>query len=147
MLKVAEMQLDSVHRDILQILRKDGRASVTQIAQTLGLTRITVKSRIAAMVDAGVIKRFTVELEEVIEEDRIRAISMIELKGTKSEAVKQRLQSISEISSLYTTNGKWGLVASTECRNLSDFDRLLNRIGKIDGVVNVETCLCLTKLV
>lgn len=141
------MELDKTHRLILDKLKHNARASVTEIASELRLSRLTVQSRINAMKDAAVIRRFTIELADAQDEDVIRAVSLIELKGTKSDAVKRALQRMTEVTSLHTTNGKWGLVANTETRNLATFDRLLNRIGKIDGVTNVETCLLLSRIV
>lgn len=141
------MDLDQKHRQILAKLKRNARASVTEIASELGLSRLTVQSRINALVEASVIKRFTIELADTQDEEIIRAVSLIELKGTKSDAVKRALQRLTEVTSLHSTNGKWGLVANTETRNLAAFDRLLNRIGKIDGVTNVETCLLLSRIV
>ncbi|NKB27613.1 MAG: winged helix-turn-helix transcriptional regulator [Rhodobacteraceae bacterium] len=138
--------LDNTDRDLLKLLRHNARTTVTELAATLSLTRATVKSRMSALLDDGVIHRFTIETADAADEDHINAISMLEIELAKVEKVHRTLKRLPEITSLHTTNGKWALVARSETRNLTAFDRLLNQIGRVDGVANVETCLLLTRL-
>ncbi|MBT0958346.1 Lrp/AsnC family transcriptional regulator [Alphaproteobacteria bacterium KMM 3653] len=138
--------IDTTDRQLLTLLRRDGRASVTALAAELGLSRVTVKQRMARMQASGVIRRFTVETTDA-QDEGIKAISMLEVAGTKLEPIKRALARMPEVTDLHSTNGNWGLVAQTRSASLSDFDSLLNRIGRIDGVVSVETCLLLSRIV
>jgi len=52
--------LDDIDRDIIRQLSADGRASLTDIGDFCGISRISVRKRIERMEDAGVIKGFTV---------------------------------------------------------------------------------------
>ncbi|MEM8591366.1 MAG: Lrp/AsnC family transcriptional regulator [Pseudomonadota bacterium] len=139
--------LDATDRKLLTLLRQDARASVTELAGAAGLSRVTVASRLKALRGNGTIRRFTVELAEPMEEEVIRATSLLEADLSKIDRLHRDLRRLPEIQRLYTTNGKWALVAEHETRNLSAFDSFLNKMGKMDGVVNVETCLHLTRLV
>ncbi|MGH1331396.1 MAG: Lrp/AsnC family transcriptional regulator [Paracoccaceae bacterium] len=139
-------KIDRIDREILALLKHDGRASVTTLAATLGLSRVTVQNRMKALQDSGVILRYTVELSDLGSDELIHAVTMIEILGARAETVQRALRRTPEITSLYTTNGKWGLVAHSESRSLASFDLLLNRIGRIQGVLNAETCLLLTRL-
>lgn len=113
----------------------------------LGLSRVTVRQRLARLRAGGVIRRFTVELSEPVEEAEIRAVSLIELSGARAEAIRRALGRLEEVRAVYSTNGKWGLVAETRSRTLAEFDRLLTRIGRIEGIVQVETCLLLSRVI
>jgi len=139
--------IDETDRALLRLLRHDGRASITGLAAELKLSRVTVKSRIEALQKDGIIRRFTVDLAETTEEDMVHAMSMLELHLGKASKVYRELRRMPEFTSLHTTNGKWAVVAQSETRNLAEFDKLLNRIGRLDGVLNVETCLLLTRLI
>ena len=55
------MSIDEVDRKLLARLKIDGRASVTTLSGVLGLARGTVQSRLTRLIEARVIKRFTVE--------------------------------------------------------------------------------------
>lgn len=138
--------IDTTDREILALLKHDGRASVTTLAATLGLSRVTVQNRIKSMQSSGVILRFSVELSDPSVDNLIHAVTMIEVAGAKSEVVQRELRRMPQITFLYSTNGKWGLVAHSESANLGAFDLLLNKIGGIQGVLNAETCLLLKRI-
>ena len=138
--------LDATDRALIQHLRKDGRASVTDLAGSLGLSRLTVRGRIERLQAAGVIRRFTIELGAAVEETVVRAISMVEVEGRKSDAVKRALLRFKEVESVYSTNGRWSFVVETASASLSGFDEVLTQIGAVDGVVAAESCLLLNRL-
>ncbi|MEO0678403.1 MAG: Lrp/AsnC family transcriptional regulator [Pseudomonadota bacterium] len=139
--------IDETDRTLITLLRQDARASVTELAARSGLSRVTVAARLKGLRESGTIRRFTVELAQPVEEDAIRATSLLALDLSKTDRVHRALRRMPEVTSLYTTNGVWALVATHETRSLEAFDALLNAMGKLDGISNVETCLHLTRLV
>ena len=52
--------LDDTDREIIRQLSADGRASLTDIGDFCGISRVSVRKLIERMEDAGVIKGFTV---------------------------------------------------------------------------------------
>lgn len=56
-------ELDSVDRKILVELQREGRATITELAETVPVSANTVRNRILAMEDAGIIKKYTVEID------------------------------------------------------------------------------------
>ena len=140
-------ELDATDRALIALLKRDARASVTELAVRADLSRVTVAARLKSLKERGVIRRYTVELSAPVEEEVVQATSLLELDLAKADRVHRALGRMPEITHLNTTNGKWALVAQHETPNLAAFDALLGRIGKMDGVVNVETCLHLTRLV
>ena len=138
--------LDQIDRDLIALLKHNARASITELSAGLGLSRVTVKSRMTALRAEGIIHRFTIDVSAAADHDVIRAVSLLEIRLAKVQNVYRALGRIPELTSLYTTNGKWAVVANSETQTLAAFDHLLNRLGQIDGVINVETCLLLTRL-
>jgi len=139
-------QIDSTDRALLALLKQNSRATVTEIAATLDLSRVTVKSRINALKKDGIIRRFTIDVADTADQDLIHAVSLFELDLSRNDRVHRALRRIPEVISMYSTNGKWALVVYTETQHLADFDALLNRLGKLDGVSNIETCLLLSRI-
>lgn len=139
--------IDATDRRLLALLRTDARMSVTDLAGHLGVTRLTARNRMQALHAAGVIRRFTVDIAEDAAPQAIRAVSLIEVRGQRAQTVQRQLGRMPEIVSLHSTNGAWALVAQSETESLAAFDAVLNRIGALDGVGDVETCLLLTRLV
>ena len=138
--------IDPIDRALLQLLKHNSRASVTELSGRLGVTRATVNSRMSSLFEDGIIQRFTVDTNDASEDDLIQALSLIELDLTKLERVQRALKRIPQLTSVYTTNGKWGLVVKSESTSLSSFDKLLNTLGEIEGVTSIETCLLLSRV-
>lgn len=136
--------LDDLDRRLLGVLRADGRASVTALATTLGVTRATVTNRLERLVDSGVVLGFSVRIREDRNPDSIRAISMIEVEGRSTDQVIRQLRGFPEVTALHTTNGAWDLVAELRTDTLTSFDRLLGRMRSVEGILNSETSLLLS---
>lgn len=56
-------ELDSVDERILLELQREGRATITQVAEPLPVSANTVRNRISAMEEAGVIERYTIRVD------------------------------------------------------------------------------------
>lgn len=139
--------LSSTDRRLIYALKQDGRASVTTLAGLLRVSRATVQARMERLIKAGVIQRFTIEVDASAEVEVVRAVMMIELEGTLARSVTGSLNRLSEIVSLHTTNGTWDLVAHIETSGLPEFDRVLREVREIKGVLNSETSLLLNKAI
>ncbi|PNU06860.1 Lrp/AsnC family transcriptional regulator [Novosphingobium guangzhouense] len=138
-------ELDSLDRRLISLLREDGRASVSKLAQTLGVSRATVQSRLDRLVKSGTILGFTLRTHGNTEK-RIRAIALIEVEGHSTAAVIRSMRGIPETRSLHTTNGAWDLIAEIEAGDLPEFDRILRELRSIEGVLNSETSILLQSL-
>lgn len=138
--------LPDLDRRLLAALREDGRAPVAELARRLGVSRATVTSRIDRLVAAGVIIGFTVRTRDDADPGAVRAVALIEVEGRSTDAVIRRLRGIPEIEALHTTNGAWDLVAELRVAGLPEFDAVLGRIRRVDGVLNSETSLLLTSV-
>lgn len=138
------VELTPIDRAMLAELRRNGRASITELAGALGVSRATAKVRLDRLIESGTIRRFTIDTDL---EDRqlIRAISTIELQGSMSRQVTRALQAIPEIEQLYATNGAWDLVAEVNATSLPAFDRVLRQIRDTPGVLNSESSLLLNR--
>jgi len=134
------------HQDkrLINVLRKDGRASITTLAAELGLARATVQNRLDRLTRSGVIARFTVELDPSADVEAVRAVMMIEVEGTLARPVIKALRRLPEIATLYNTNGGWDFVAQIEAASLADFDRVLREVRLIKGVLKSESNLLLS---
>jgi len=137
------MELTSSDRRLISALKKDGRATITELSGILGISRATVQTRMERLIRNGVIRRFTVEVDPVADQEVVRAIMTIEIQGSLSRSIIRNLRQKPEITTLHTTNGAWDLVAHIETASLQDFDRVLREVREIKGVLNSETSLLL----
>jgi len=138
--------VDTVDRKLLAILRTDGRASISRLAEMLKISRGTVQNRIDRLTKDGIIAGFTVRIAAAEDPHAVRAVTLIEITGQKTNAVIKALRGVPEIRALHTTNGAWDLVAEIETENLAEFDRVLRHVRALDGVSKSETSLLLATM-
>jgi DNA-binding Lrp family transcriptional regulator len=136
--------MDDTDRKLIALLRNDARASVASLAKKLAVARGTVQNRMARLESSGTIVGYTVRLKPDVEEQRIRAFMTVAVEGNQVDAVMAALRGEPAVSSLYSTNGRWDIVAELRAESLEGFDRVLARIRLIEGISQTETSLLLS---
>lgn len=137
---------DDLDRRLIAHLRIDGRASLSKLAEVLGVARGTVQNRLDRLMATGTLLGFTVRVREAFDAQTVQAVMMIEVVGKSTSQVIRKLRGLPEIHTLHTTNGNWDLVAHVRAANLGEFDRVLREVRMIDGVSNSETSLLLSSV-
>ena len=72
---------DQLDRDLISLLRHDGRAPLSKLADILHVSRGTVQNRLDRLMESGAILGYTVRVREDYELDGIRAIMLIDGGG------------------------------------------------------------------
>lgn len=137
---------DELDRNLIAILREDGRAPVSKLAQLLGVSRATVQARMDRLLDSGAVLGFTIRAREDSGPQGVRAIMMIEVSGQSTTQVIRSLRGIAALHQLHSTNGNWDLVAHLSAESLADFDRVLREVRNIPGITNSETSILLSSV-
>ncbi len=137
---------DGLDRELIALLRRDGRAPLAKLAEILGVSRGTVQNRLDRLLESGAILGFTVRVRDDSTLDAIRAVMLIEVTGKSTTAVIKKLRGMPELRALHTTNGAWDLVAEVQTASLSDFDRVLREVRMVDGILNSETSILLSSV-
>ena len=134
--------MDELDRRLLALLRHNARETVVVLAKKLKVSRGTVQNRIARMLADRRILGFTVR-DAGDGGERVRAVMSIAIEGEQTGKVVKALKGFAEVESLYTTNGRWDLVATLNTANLAEFSRALDGIRLIAGIETTETSLLL----
>lgn len=141
---VYQDRMDDLDHRLLGLLRADARQPVAGLAAALKVSRATVRARIDRLIESGVIAGFTVLLRKDLRPAMVRAITMIEVEGRAAETVIARLHGFPEVRTVYTTNGRWDVVAEIETESLEAFDDTLRRVRQIAGIASTETSILLS---
>jgi DNA-binding Lrp family transcriptional regulator len=136
--------MDDLDRQLVALLRSNARLPAATIARQLRVARGTVQNRIARLERDGVIAGYTVRLATSDDGRRIAALMLIAVEGNTVEKVLRSLRGDAAVAALHTTNGRWDIVAELRADSLEDFDRVLSRIRRIEGVASSETNLLLS---
>lgn len=137
------MRISPADERLLSLLREDARAATAVIARKLGLSRTTVQNRIARLEQQGVIRGYTVRIDDELERNRIRAHILITVRPKQMPAVVKALQAMHEVRVLYSVSGGHDLIAMAVTTTVGEMDVLTDRIGAIDGVERTNSSIIL----
>jgi DNA-binding Lrp family transcriptional regulator len=137
--------LDHTDQKLLLLLSDNARRTAADLARSLRISRATVQSRIARLVDLGVIRRFTVELSAPETERLIEAFVLVRLTAKDSAPTITAIKRIEAVTSIHTLNGRFDLIADIRVRTMSELDAVLLAIRKLPDVVETESSVRMTR--
>lgn len=124
-------------KNILDELKKNGRETNKKIANTLKLSEGTIRNRIKKLTNAGVIKRFTVDLNT---NRGFMAFVLIECNPSNPTAdVVKKLIKKNDIASIFETTGRWDIILKVDTDSAASFNEIIESVRLIDGVEDTET--------
>jgi len=136
--------MNHTDNQILGLLRANARMTITELANTLHISRATVQKRIEQMEAQGIITGYTIKVRPYSEKDLIRAWMNIRVEGNKTNQVIKALRIEPAVQTIHSTNGKWDLLVELHSIDLESFDQTLDRIRTIVGINSSETSILLT---
>lgn len=137
-------ELDDVDQRLIAELRRDGRASLSDIADRLDLARATVRARMERLQARGEIVGFTVLTRGDVSALPVRGLMMIAIEGRGQERITARLVGLPEVLAVHSTNGRWDLICELGARTLEELDALILKVRGYEGVLASETNLLLS---
>ena len=137
-------EMDELDGRLIAALKRNGRASLSELAADLGVTRSTVRVRLDRLVQGGEIVGFTILTRSDVRPDAVRGLMMLEIAGRGAERTMTRLRAMPEVQAVHSTNGTWDLIAEIGAATLEQFDQVLFAIRRLDGVTRSETSLLLS---
>jgi Lrp/AsnC family leucine-responsive transcriptional regulator len=121
--------LDELDRKLLDILVKDSRTSLKDLAQQVGLSSPSVSERLRRLEERGVIRAFTVEIDPEALGFPLQAIVRVRPLPGKLHIVQQLIQEIPEFGECDKVTGDDCFVARLYVRSMVELDKLLDRIA------------------
>src|SRR5690606_32570830 len=138
------MDFDPVDRQILDILRQEGRASHARIDKQVGLSAPAVVKRVAKLEQSGVILGYRAVLDHAAVGLPIGAFVMITPQPRKpAQRLVDRLLELPEVEALYAVAGEYSFIALVRAPSPSTLDALLDRIFMLEGVEATRTAMVL----
>lgn len=128
------MELDDIDKRLLDLLRSNARQTTTELARKLGLSRTTVKDRIARLESRGVISGYTIRSNTDYERGLVKAQVMIVADAKKNATIIRHMQKIDEVRRVYTVSGIYDFIVEVVAETTGQLDSVIDEIGNIDGV-------------
>ena len=145
------MTLNKTDFRVLEELRKNGRATVREIAKRINEPITTVHNRLKKLKKEGVIKKFTIEPDYEKLNKPILAFVFIsidheKLLETKNglENLKRQLRKFPEIEKTFAVTGEIDLALFVRVASIKELDEfLIKKLRNIKGVQKTTTQIVL----
>jgi Lrp/AsnC family leucine-responsive transcriptional regulator len=139
----ARARLDAIDRRILDVLAADGRASVVEVADAVGLSASPTLRRIRRLEETGVITGYRAVVDPAALGRNLTVFMAVKLTAHDEPSVRsfeEALERIPEIVSAHHVTGDVDYLLRVELEDLAALDRLSRqRLTSIPGLGFVTT--------
>lgn len=129
--------------ELISILRCNARASVSDIARSLNVSRTAIQNRINKLENNGIIKSYSIELGKVYKNQLTSINVSLKVKPNLRKNVSIALRKIHQISTIYSISGEFDLLMIIEVQTLQDLSSILEVICNLDGVERTNSSIIL----
>jgi len=140
------MPIDDIDRSIIKALNANGRLSYTDLAKDIGLSRVAIQARVNALMEEGVIERFTAVINPEKIGITVSAFFNVEVEPKSLKSVADTLADEPAVTSLYHMTGPSKLHMHGLFANNKEMEVFLNeKLYKLPGVVSVDCQLLINR--
>ena len=133
--------IDSLDDQIIRILQSNSRKSFVEIAEEIKLSESAVRRRVKNLIDSGIIKRFTIELEAG---KKTSAITLISVSSTAdTSVVSSNLMKLNGVEIIYEITGQYDIAVIIVAPTIAEINEYIDEVRKIEGVSDTNTVIIL----
>ena len=131
-------------RRIVDLLRRDGRLSYTDLGKMLGLSTSAAHQRVRRLEERGVITGYTARIDAQQVGLPITAfMSVTPVDPGAADDIPERLRGLSEIEACYSVAGEENYILKVRCGTPADLEDLIARI-RAAAAVSTRTTVVLS---
>jgi DNA-binding Lrp family transcriptional regulator len=133
--------MDDTDKEIIRILKNDGRAGYSDIGKQIGLSEGAVRKRLKVLVDAGVIRKFTVKVGVA---EGAEAITLLSTNpAAPTQEVSEKIRQIPNVETVYEVTGEYDIVAVISGMSVAEVNECIEKIRRVDGIMKTNTMIVL----
>lgn len=138
----AEVPLDQVDRDIIAELTRDGRMSVTQVAENVHISRAHAYSRISRLTGEGVLTKFTALVDPIKAGLKSSAYVTLKVQQHSWRELREELRHIPEVQHIALVGGDFDVILLVRATDNIHLRRVIfDRLQSMPGVQDTQTFL------
>lgn len=142
--------LDAIDRRLLATLQENGRLSVTELAERVGLTASPCLRRIRLLERAGVIRGYAALLDQDKIGLPVSVFISIRLERQREDALERfesAVRDCPEVVECYLMTGPRDYLLRVVAEDLAAYERFLKQtLTRIDGVASIESSFALAQV-
>ena len=136
--------LDRLDTDLIDLLGRNDRMGVAELATTLGVARNTIQSRLRRLEDTGLLRGFRPDIDLAAAGLTAEAFVALEVQQGRLKQIVEALTGIPEVLEVHATTGREDLLVRVATSTQADLQRLVEQIVSLKGVMHSSTTLALT---
>jgi DNA-binding Lrp family transcriptional regulator len=138
-------KLTAAEAELIDALQDDARASVTELAQRLGLSRTTVQNRLKRLEDTGAIAGYRVRLHPSLEAQHMLAHCLMRIDPKAHAQVLAGLKRMPALREVYSVAGEFDLLGVLKAPTAQALDDALDALAALDGVQRTQSSVMLAQ--
>jgi Lrp/AsnC family transcriptional regulator for asnA, asnC and gidA len=139
-------RIDDLDVKILGELARDASISVPRLSKKINVNSSVVYSRIKRLVKRGLIRKFTIVINDEALGFSVKALTGINMDSKLRDNVLSELFKIPEVREVAEVTGRFDVLVTMTSRSLDEMHQLISeKIGRIEGVQKTETFIEMRK--
>ncbi|MCZ0988554.1 Lrp/AsnC family transcriptional regulator [Streptomyces diastatochromogenes] len=136
--------MDRIDRQLLVLLRRDGRATYQDLGQHVRLSANTVADRVRRLQKAGIIRGYRADIDLAVLGRTMEMLSDIRLRdGVDRAAFEQQLTQIPQVVGAMRLTGEYDYQLRVVCTDAHEFESVIDRLKGDAGVRELRSRLLL----
>jgi len=136
------MKLDSFDLKLIDLLKQDSRASVTSLAESMGMARVTTHDRMIRLQREGIIQRYTIDIDAKAWGYELRAFifARCDRGNIDRRDVAKKICEFPYVVRCNVIAGDWDLLIEVVSPSMDSLgDAILDGLSKVGGIANTQT--------
>jgi len=127
--------VDEKDIEILRILRKEGRITLTELGRRVNLSPASVKNRVEKLEKLGAVKGYSALIDPGFLGNYVKILFLIKLRveGNDIDRILQSIASSDEVQSLYRTSGRTQAAIIAEFKDMDSMKAFASRLKRSLG--------------
>ena len=142
---------DKIDRDIIRALQEDGRMSLVQLAERVGLSATPCKRRLARLEETGLIAGYSARIDRKAAGFPITALVSVELERQDAEKVEEFQRQVALFDEVVTgtlMTGAHDFLLEVAVESLEEFESFLQtKLMRIHGLRVVRSRFALRQFI
>ncbi|MBI1621688.1 Lrp/AsnC family transcriptional regulator [Aquamicrobium zhengzhouense] len=140
-------KLDAIDRKIIRSLQEDGKISIGELAEKVGLSPSPCARRVRLMEQAGIIKGYAAIIDQKKVGLPISAFASIKLERQREEDLDRFEDAVSrwpEVLDCYLMTGQRDYLMRVVAADLEAYERFIkDKLTRLDNIASIETSFAL----
>ena len=141
------LKLDAIDRKIIRSLQEDGKISIGELAEKVGLSPSPCARRVRLMEQAGIIKGYAAIIDQKKVGLPISAFASIKLERQREEDLDRFEDAVSrwpEVLDCYLMTGQRDYLMRVVAADLEAYERFIkDKLTRLDNIASIETSFAL----